>query len=507
MKVSKEDQNKYIFIFLITVIGLFFYFNAVRAHALDVSIVNFLLPECESNNCQLPAELKAEYILSWPEATFLINKKTNDNVTDFTKLNDYQQVFSDYFKNKTKLLSPKKCSMDVQMLAVDPETIIFDGVLFEVTFNCFEKGQSFQFENKLFLEYFDLQTNIVRVFNGYYEKLLSGLTLDNKNTSVTIGYSEQSSNEAIEIVDVFNDDAKSKNSDANQLATTSVKDAANIQSENEALDFSDGKNIKNASSTIIDTITAKDDFDVGRFSSLPKEKSSWLEKLTNKIKDNQDKSRLLILFIVLMLGFLHTLEAGHSKTILASLLIDKKMNMRQGLGYATVFTITHIADILFLGILFLTANAFINIYALLPHLQIFSLYALIFIAIYLLIKNTLHYFKHKFAHHHHHGHHHHHEIGPSTSFKHQLYIGFIAGLAPCLFGWSIFMLFLSTGRMWFVIPLILAFGIGIFLALGLISLIVVKLKDSFFNKYKWIGELSPIISALLLFAFALWQLL
>ncbi|MCD4762014.1 sulfite exporter TauE/SafE family protein [bacterium] len=509
MKGYKEDKNKFIFIFLTTVAGLFFYFNAAIAHALDVSIVNFLLPKCESNDCQLPFEVKAEYILSWPEATFLVNKKTNDSITDFTKLNDYQQVFSDYFKNKTRLLSPDKCDIEVQMLTIDPETVLFDGVIFDVTFSCLEKERSFQFENELFLEYFDLQTNIIRMFIGYYDELLSELILDNKNTFATIGYNKPSSREVIELDDTFNEGAKSKNSNAQQLATATVKDMVSISVENDALDFPSEKDIKIASSEIVSTIAEKDNSNAGKPLSLSREKNNWLEKLTGRIRRDQDKNRLLTLFIVLMLGFLHTLEAGHSKTILASLLIDKKMNIQQGLGYATVFTITHIADILLLGILFLTANAFVNVYTLLPHLQTFSLYALIFIAIYLLIKNTLHYLEHKFKrHHHHHGHHHHHhEIESNTNFKHQLYIGFITGLAPCLFGWSIFMLFLSTGRMWFVIPLILAFGAGIFLALGLISLIVVKLKDSFFNKYKWIGELSPIISALLLFAFGLWQLL
>ena len=113
MKNYKRKQSKLIFVFLFSIISLFFYSNVVKAHALDVSIVNFLLPKCESNNCKMPVEIKAEYILSWPEAAFLINKKTNDNVTDFTKLNDYQYIFNDYFKNKTRLFSSKKCNMDV----------------------------------------------------------------------------------------------------------------------------------------------------------------------------------------------------------------------------------------------------------------------------------------------------------------------------------------------------------------------------------------------------------
>ena len=507
MKNHKAKQGKLIFVFLFSMISLFFYSNVVKAHALDVSIVNFLLPKCESNNCKMPVEIKAEYILSWPEAAFLINKKTNDNVTDFTKLNDYQYIFNDYFKNKTRLFSSKKCNMDVKLPMIDPETILFDGVLFEVTFDCLEKEQSYKFENELFLEYFDLQTNIVRIFNGFYEELLDESILDSKNIFAVIQYNEPTSDENIEIINIFNEEAKSKNSNSQKLATTTVKNIINILSENDVLDVDNEKDNKLNSTEATNIATIKDDFDIVKPERSSMEKNSWLEKLTSKIKYNHNENRLLVLFIVLMLGFLHTMEAGHSKTILAALLIDKKMNMRQGIGYAMVFTITHVADILLLGILFLTANAFIDIYALLPYLQIFSLYALLLIAIYLLIKNTLHYLKHKLKHHHHHGHHHHHEINSRAGFKHQLYIGFITGLAPCLFGWSIFILFLSTGLTWFVVPLTLMFGFGIFLALGIISFIVVILKDGFFSKYKWIGELSPIISALLLFFFALWQLL
>ena len=439
-------KYQFVFIFLMAVAGLFFYVSATQAHALDVSIINFLLPKCESGDCKFPPTISAECIISWPEAAFLINKKTGDNITDFEKLEDYHQVFADYFKSKIVLYGEEECDLSVgDMLEIDPETIIFDGVIFEVNFNCKKEEQSLKVESNLFLEYFDLQTNIIRVFNGFYDELLSESVLDKKETVATIKYHKQAVVEDIKTVDTFNEEAKSKNINAKELATTTIKDIVDSSADNKEVDV--------------------------RSPGLSRtEKNSLLEKLTNKIKYSQNKNWFFTLLIVLLLGFLHTLEAGHSKTILASLLIDKQMNIRQGLGYALVFTITHVADILLLGILFLSANAFFDIYTLLPYLQIFSLYALLLIASYLLIKNTIHYFEHKFNHHHHHGHHHHvHEKETAGGFKHQLYIGFLAGLAPCLFGWSIFMLFLSTGRVWFVIPLTLVFGLGIFFLSKIIS--------------------------------------
>lgn len=77
-------------------------------------------------------------------------------------------------------------------------------------------------------------------------------------------------------------------------------------------------------------------------------------------------------------------------------MLNKNVTLVNGFLYSTVFTLTHIADILILGIILLVVNSFTDIYAKLAFLQAFSIYALLFISIYIFFRNLSGYIQSKF---------------------------------------------------------------------------------------------------------------
>jgi nickel/cobalt transporter (NicO) family protein len=263
----------------------------------------------------------------------------------------------------------------------------------------------------------------------------------------------------------------------------------------------------------VGNVSTKDESDVSKNST------GVLSKLTSKLTTS---SVPILMGVVFLLGFLHTLEAGHSKTILGGLMVNSKMSFKQAVMYALIFTATHIADIVILGIVLLLATSFVDIYAQLPYLQQFSLYALFFISLFLVLKSVgeyvkelIHRRKHKKdgddIHHHNHDNNHSHdhehlEYDEKKGLGQQLLMGFVAGLAPCIFGWSIFMAILSTKSVITLFPIIISFGLGIFLSLVLFAFIVWKLKKNIMKEGSIIASLSPIISALILLIYSLSQI-
>lgn len=234
---------------------------------------------------------------------------------------------------------------------------------------------------------------------------------------------------------------------------------------------------------------------------------AYIAKLSQKLIEASGTSLPLAMGIVFLLGLLHTLEAGHSKIIIASLFLDKRATLRHGIAYALVFTVTHIADLILLGVIFLILNSFTDIFTTLPYLQIFSLYALLFLSAYMFLQNLTNIIQRRLQTHHHDHHHDHDHPAPKGSLKQQLVVGFITGLAPCLFGWSIFMVVLTTKQIWLFFPIILSFGTGILAALVLFILLLHNVKKRVFGRLETLGNLSPLLSSILLFAFALKLLL
>jgi len=449
----------------------------VFAHPMDISYADVYVGK-DVNDQPLPSDtLQVLVHLSWPEAALLFETSevgqpkaeetlsttlsSSSGTLDLSqigldaklltkKLANNQAILVDYFKENLLFYNNDKiCGLKFKEIPELPEEeVLFGrGIQMNLEYFCPQPLEKITIIDEIFTDKFEAQINLVNIFSGP-NKTLKGALLTPSSKDLTLDLTNQ------------------------QISPESSKTVSLNQS------------------------------------------SKFFDKIASIFVSKGKNSVLLAMFLVFLLGFLHTLEAGHSKTILASFLLNKEVSYKDGLLYVGVFTLTHIADIIILGIILLVTNSFVDVFSKLPFLQTFSLYALLFISIYMLFSNLAHLIQHQFGINQGHDHD---EIGVLPNIEHhkesfshkkqlvknQLVLGFITGLAPCLMGWSIFMVILSTKKIWTLFPIILSFGLGIFVALALISLVVIRLKIKLFEKNRWIGEVSPLISSALLVIFAL----
>jgi len=116
--------------------------------------------------------------------------------------------------------------------------------------------------------------------------------------------------------------------------------------------------------------------------------------------------------------------------------------------FVTIFSLVHLADIIFL---FLITKIFFSLYdptEYMVMIQRVSIAILFFLSIYLFIQ-SIRALKTK--------------VNQEKIIKKSLgggvLLAFIAGLAPCSFGWSIFLVLFSMGKVAWILPLLLALAI------------------------------------------------
>ncbi len=462
---------------LFTLLCLLIPSKYVYADPPDITDTDFYLYNTINN--VVPNNIaKIAVFIPWTESLFLLN---NNGISspNISSIINYKNIYTKYLQNNLYLNNNgESCKLDIiNIPSKSQDDIMFgNGVQIDGTFTCQNQLGKLVVKNNIFLNDFPAQNNYINV----YDKNDGNLGSPSRQAVIT-----------------------SNNREATIDYNTELNNTTNQAINNQA-----SKTIPSATITPV-PITATTPV-------KPSNNNFFMRSLTSQLSKVPLGIAILITFL---LGLLHTLEAGHSKTILTASIIHKKVTIWQGIAYAAIFTITHIADILIMGLALLVANFFTDIYSKLAYLQIFSVYSLLIISSYLLIKSVYQLIQSKtnpnHDHHHDddhdHGHDHHHGeqhfLSSNKDFKHQLFIGFLSGIAPCLFGWSIFMLIISTRKIWVVFPMIGAFGLGIFTALIMVVIIVTKLKTKLFDKQSWIGDLSPIISAAILFIYALSQIL
>ena len=241
-----------------------------------------------------------------------------------------------------------------------------------------------------------------------------------------------------------------------------------------------------------------------------------------------------ILLLIVIIGALHSLEGGHNKIIIASMMVNNEIDFKGSIIYVFIFTLTHMSDIIILAIGLLLFDKHINIYEQLPFIQKYSAYGLVLISSYIVLKelyriknksNTKEKYsfdtknncnsevetlfkkdnyistsgdnnslcqdlKHKRKNTRN-------KIFRGT-FKEQFGIAFISGLAPCLTGWTVFILIVSTGYLWLLLPATIAFGIGVFIVLIVFAYVVNLVKDKVFLRFDSLSHWAALASGILL---------
>ncbi len=215
-----------------------------------------------------------------------------------------------------------------------------------------------------------------------------------------------------------------------------------------------------------------------------------LENIWKYVKWNWDKNLGFILLAVVFLWFIHAMWPGHSKSLLVSYIIDKNKSFLDWLVYITIFTITHLIDIV---VLFLVTKIFFNFYDIsnyMLYIQRVSIIILFFFSLYLIYKSLKPTLK----------------VCETQDLKATFMLWFISWLVPCTFGWSIFLLLFSLWSFSLIIPMISALWLWIFLCLFTIMISTFILRKKVFEKINLFSRYSSIFSSTILFLLSIYLL-
>lgn len=202
---------------------------------------------------------------------------------------------------------------------------------------------------------------------------------------------------------------------------------------------------------------------------------------------------LLSLVIALFWGAAHAFSPGHGKAIVAGYLIGTRGRVRDALMLGLIVTVTHTAGVFALGGVTLLLSAFIVPEQLYPWLNLAS--ALLVVGVGLTILRWRirvwrrgeplgHSHHHGHSHSHAHAHHDGHDDRPSHGRETGgraglLGIGISAGIIPCPTALVVLLAAISLQRVGYGLVLILAFSVGLAIAVTGIGLVAVLARRTF----------------------------
>lgn len=300
-----------------------------------------------------------------------------------------------------------------------------------------------------------------------------------------------------------------------KITNSAFSDQVLAQS-NKIILYKDGKSISETSDGILSLGQEQNSENTNSIAPVKTNSNKIIEYFTSLLNQNNSWTIPLIFLVIYAMGMLHSLEGGHNKIILGSLVVDNKIDLRQSLIFTIIFTLTHMSDIILLSFGLLFLDSYIDLYKLIPNITLYTILILLAISGFSVVKEARHILIHRLGldHEHDHNHEHHHdhghehkELDKKQGIGKMILIAFISGLAPCVTGWSIFMLLFSTGNINLVLPGMVFFGFGVFTVLGLYTLLLHKTKSLVLGKYSWISQYSTIISMSLVFISTLIQLI
>jgi ABC-type nickel/cobalt efflux system permease component RcnA len=210
-------------------------------------------------------------------------------------------------------------------------------------------------------------------------------------------------------------------------------------------------------------------------------------------------------------GAWHALLPGHGKTLMAAYMVGSETKVRQAVAVGSAVAVMHTASVLGLGLLVITLEQTFRPEALYPWLGLLSGVVAVGLGAYLTIgrlaawsdarRDEAHERAHVSGHDHDHDHAHAHSHGlpqgvSLTSRRGLLALALAGGILPSPSALIVMLGAIQAHRVGYGIGLILAFSVGLALALIVVSLGALRAREAMANRLSsfW-GRLVPVVSA------------
>ena len=181
------------------------------------------------------------------------------------------------------------------------------------------------------------------------------------------------------------------------------------------------------------------------------------------------------LALALFWGAAHALSPGHGKTIVTAYLVGQRGTPVHAAVLGLIVTATHTVGVFSLGLVTLALSQFVVPDQLYPWLNLVSGLLVVAIGASVLAAR----WRHARAHAHGHEHHHHHAHDDAPGFRSLFAVGVSGGLLPCPSALVVLLAAISLHRVAFGLLLIVAFSVGLALAITGIGLLAVLAKRAF----------------------------
>jgi len=532
---------------LLSLFSSVFFLNNVLAHPLDISISVF-----ETWNWE---KIKGETFLHFFEVWFLLDKKW-EKIDNFEEIFDKKNIFENFFREKNFFTNNwKKCSIENFKIPKQQEFEVYsDGLKIDYDIICPDRIEDFWFENKMFIEDFDLQTNKMLFFqwkiekNPFYEKILtSKIFSDNfsisnpKNSDIDSDWDWLYDKEEV----VYGTDPNLMDSDFDMYSDwLEVQEWWNPLSaefspwqqllvevekaRQEKLDYlsnqenwiifekinfnswekdlenswekisNENKDFLDSEKNLYENLEKNSDNKIiGEISRETSEYSLWwwvlkdaLELISKQIWKTWEENFYLMIFFVFLLWALHVLAPWHWKGILAAYLMEKSSGFKVVFNYSLIFTFTHLVDIIAIAVVIKVFSLWATIWAYIWVLQkIWIVWLFIFSSVFLY--NSFKSHKSTCC-----------SCGSCKSkklFNSPFLLWILSWIAPCSYGWVLFLTVLSLWRIEWLIPVMWVFAFWIFLTIFLFWSTIVILKIKTLWKYDDFAKYSSIFSGFILF--------
>jgi ABC-type nickel/cobalt efflux system permease component RcnA len=196
---------------------------------------------------------------------------------------------------------------------------------------------------------------------------------------------------------------------------------------------------------------------------------------------------LASLALALFWGAAHALSPGHGKTIVSAYLVGSRGTPLQAALLGLITTATHTVGVFALGGVTLLLSQWVVPDRLYPWLDLAAGLLVVAVGAAVLVGRA----RHACAHRHDHEHHHH---GHAHEHRSLLAVGISGGLLPCPSALVVLLAAISLHRVAFGMLLVVAFSVGLALAITCVGLLAV-LAQSAFGRLDGRGRLVAVLPA------------